>query len=184
MIDRSTHMPPGPTATPAGPGPRRVRDRSDHTPAIGAAPPRRWLSDDRGTSPIELAILLPVIILALFASIQVAMYFIARSAALAAAQEAVAVQRVFGAGKDTGQLAGKKLLDTGQAGDFLTGYAVSTAQCPSDGGITITVTGQAPGLIPGFPIHVTATAHGTCEVESPTPSSTVTPAPPGPPTVP
>jgi len=142
------------------------------------------MRDDRGTSPIELAILLPVIIIAMFASIQVAMYFIARSAALAAAQEGVAVQRVLGAGKDTGQQAAKKLLDTGQAGDFLTNYTVTTAKCPSNGGIAITVSGDAPALIPYFPVHVTATAHGTCEIDTPTPTSTITPAPPGPPTVP
>jgi Flp pilus assembly protein TadG len=196
MIEGPTDTPPGPAATTAGPGRRRAHSgrraiiavtdgperRKDAVPAHGR---RLQLRDDRGTSPIELAILLPTIILALFASIQVAMYYIARTAALAAAQEAVSVQRLYGAQPGDGQKAAANLLSSGGAGDFLQNpIVIGAPKVTTDGtGITVTVTGYAPSLI-WIPFKVTATAHGTLEVTSPTPSESVPPAPPGPPTVP
>ncbi|HEU0240264.1 MAG TPA: TadE/TadG family type IV pilus assembly protein [Micromonosporaceae bacterium] len=157
--------------------------RADAPASVRARPCGRRRCDDRGASPIELAILMPVIILALFSSIQVAMYFIARSAALAAAQEAVDVQRLYGAKPGDGQRAAAQLISSGEAGDFLQNpVTIGAPQLSADGtGITVTVTGYAPSLI-WVPFRITATAHGTLEVKTPTPTSTVTPAPPGPPT--
>jgi Flp pilus assembly protein TadG len=146
---------------------------------------------DRGTSPIELAILLPTIILALFASIQVAMYFLARAEALAAAQYAVSVQRAYGAAKCDGHDAAQQLLSSGYAGAWLDTQKVNdpivVTPCdkmpPNDdpNGVTATITGTAPSLVFFWTINITATVHGTNEIVTPAPSPSVSQPPPGPP---
>ena len=172
MIDRSTHLLPGP-ATTVGPGRRRACGRRRHYA----------LTDrDRGTSPIELAILLPVIIIAMFATIQVAMYFLARTEALAAAQEAVSVQRLYGA-STTDYLAGANtVLNQGVDGQWLQGAKVGAPKPTKDGtGFTVTVVGNAPSLIPHFSVGISVIVHGTYEVKTPTPTISPSQPPPGPP---
>jgi Flp pilus assembly protein TadG len=166
----------------AGPGQRR---------ACG----RRWqhaLADgDRGTSPIELAILLPVIITALFASIQVSVYFLARAEAAAAAQECVTVQRSYAVASNpldpakqaAGHDAAVAWVNSGNAGRWLTLKSVTCATNPTGSiGVTGTVTGNAPSLIPFFHVFVSVTAHGPQELPAPpVPTPSISQPPPGPP---
>jgi Flp pilus assembly protein TadG len=168
---------PGPVDTTAGPGRRRVRAR-------------RWrdaLADrDRGTSPIELAILLPVIVVAMFATIQVAVYFLARTEALAVAQEAVSAQRVYGAPTKAYSLGANALLNEGADGKWLQpakdGKVDVVLVNSTDGtGFTVTVTGTAPSMIWRTAVKVTVVVHGTYEVKTPTPTISPSQPPPGPP---
>lgn len=57
---------------------------------------RRLLSGgaDRGANPVELAVVMPAVLLLLFGSVQVAIGFLARSTAMHAAQSGVNAQRV------------------------------------------------------------------------------------------
>lgn len=139
---------------------------------------------DRGTSPIELAILLPVIVVAMFATIQVAMYFLARTEALAVAQEAVSVQRVYGAKTGDYQLAAKALVDEGTDGQWLQIQlpgGVLLKNSADGAGFTVTVVGNAPSLIPKFKVGISVIVHGTYEKPSPTPTISPSQPPPGPP---
>jgi len=173
VIDRSAHLLTGPVAGAAGPGLRRVCER-------------RWqrvLADrDRGTSPIELAILLPVIVVAMFATIQVAVYFLARTEALAVAQAAVSAQRVYGAKTTAYSDAATALLTDGTDGQWLQGAKVGTPKPTTDGtGFTVTVVGNAPSLIPKFTVSISVIVHGSYEVKTPTPTISPSQPPPGPP---
>jgi len=114
---------------------------------------------DRGSSPVELAILAPAVLLALFASIQVAAVFMARSVALSAAQEASTAERAFGAPAGAGEDRGRSFL--GRAGDWLSGGQVIVERDGEQ--VTTTVTGQAISLIPGFTFTVSQTARGEVE---------------------
>ena len=163
----------GPAAAAAGSGRRSVRAR-------------RWqhavADSDRGTSPIELAILLPVIVVAMFATIQVAVYFLARTEALAVAQEAVSVQRLYGATPTAYITGANALLNDGADGKWLQSATVGKPVPTADGtGFTVTVSGNAPSLIPKFTVGFSVTVHGTYEVKSPTPTMSPSQPPVGPP---
>ena len=122
----------------------------------------RWsfrLSGDRGSSPVELAILAPAVLLALFASIQVAAVFMARSVALSAAQEASTAERSFGAPAGAGEDRGRTFL--GRAGDWLDAGQVDVDRNGEQ--VTTTVTGKAISLIPGFTFTVSQSARGEVE---------------------
>lgn len=115
---------------------------------------------DRGASPVELAIVAPLIILLLFLAIQIAAVFIARSAALSAAQEAVSAQRAYQAPPGAGIAKGNAFLT--HTGDWLTSAEVAAAPAEADE-VAFTVTGQALSVIPGMRFAVEQTAHGTVE---------------------
>jgi TadE-like protein len=117
------------------------------------------LRGERGSSPVELAILAPAVLLALFASIQVAAVFMARSVALSAAQEASTAERAFGAPPGAGEDRGQSFL--GRAGDWLSGGQVTVERDGEQ--VTTTVTGQAISLVPGFTFTVSQTARGEVE---------------------
>jgi hypothetical protein len=115
---------------------------------------------DRGSSPVELAIVSLAVILLLFTAIQIAAVFIARSAALSAAQEAVSAQRAYQAPPGAGVTKANAFLE--HTGDWLTTTAVTTAPAEADE-VAFTVTGRALSVIPGVAFPVSQTAHGTVE---------------------
>ena len=114
---------------------------------------------ERGSSPVELAILAPAVLLALFASIQVAAVFMARSVALSAAQEASTAERAFGAPAGAGTDRGRSFL--GRAGDWLSGGQVRVERNGEQ--VTTTVTGRAISLVPGFTFTVSQSSRGEVE---------------------
>jgi hypothetical protein len=101
---------------------------------------------------------------------------------------------VYGAQPGDGQRAADNLLTNGVAGNWLSNPVTvcfdhkesdPVTMCltkPTAGAtdFTVTVTGQAPSLI-WLPLRITATAHGTLEISTPTPTISVSAAPPGPP---
>lgn len=117
-------------------------------------------ASDRGASPVELAILVPIVLLMLFAAIQVASVFIARAVALTAAQEAVTAQRVYEAGPGAGKTRAQSFL--AKAGDWLGQPVVSEPATPPTE-VRFTVSGTALSVIPGVTFTVSQTAHGTVE---------------------
>jgi hypothetical protein len=129
--------------------------------------------------------------MAMFASIQVSVYFLARAEAAAAAQECVTVQRSYlvasnqsdPAKKVAGRDAAVAFVNNGYGGNWLTQTQVTCATNPSGTvGVTATVTGNAPSLIPLFHVGVSVTAHGTLELPAPpAPTPSVSQPPPGPP---
>jgi Flp pilus assembly protein TadG len=115
---------------------------------------------DRGASPVELAILWPVLLLLVFSAVQVATYFTARTVALTAAQAAVTTERVHGATPGDGRHAAESFL--AGSGDWLRDARVSDPVYTGDG-VRYTVTGTALTLVPGLTWRVSHTAHGTLE---------------------
>jgi hypothetical protein len=123
-----------------------------------------------------------VIIVAMFATIQVAVYFLARTEALAVAQAAVSAQRVYGATPTAYSDAAAALLADGADGQWLQGAKVGTPKPTTDGtGFTVTVVGNAPSLIPKFTVSISVIVHGSYEVKTPTPTISPSQPPPGPP---
>ncbi|MBL6276883.1 pilus assembly protein [Micromonospora fiedleri] len=117
---------------------------------------------ERGGNPVELAVTLPAILLMLFASIQVAAVFVARSTALNAAQSGVNAQRLYEAAPNAGAERATKFLK--QAGDWLVDWEKPGPDCvTANTDVTCTVTGRALSVVPGVNFSVRQTAHGTVE---------------------
>jgi hypothetical protein len=120
----------------------------------------RRLTRDRGASPVELAILWPVLLMLIFTTVQAATYFTARTVALTAAQTAVTVERKHTAQEGEGRQAAETFLD--DVGDWLRNPHVSEPAYTTDG-VRYTVTGDALSLVPGLTWQISQTAHGTLE---------------------
>lgn len=96
---------------------------------------------------MELAVLMPAILVLLLSSIQAAAWFLARSTALNAAQEAVSAQRVYQAEPGVGEERALDFLD--RAGDWLVGWEVAVSVPDPDGTrVSATVTGTPLRVVP------------------------------------
>ncbi|WP_176308473.1 TadE family protein [Micromonospora sp. NBS 11-29] len=105
---------------------------------------------------------MPVILVLLFGSIQVAVWFVARSTALNAAQTGVNAQRTFDAGPDAGRERATAYLR--RSGDWLAGWDRTGPTCAETAtAVTCTVRGRSLSVIPGVSFEVTQTAHGPAE---------------------
>ncbi|MEU8313660.1 MULTISPECIES: TadE/TadG family type IV pilus assembly protein [unclassified Micromonospora] len=142
----SAGRPPGP------PGPGR----------IAAALRTRLAEGERGANPVELAVVMPVILVLLFGSIQVAVWFVARSTALNAAQTGVNAQRTIDAGPDAGRERATSFLK--RSGDWLVGWEKTGPTCEeTETAVTCTVRGRSLSVVPGVSFEVTQTARGPAE---------------------
>jgi hypothetical protein len=120
---------------------------------------------DCGSASIEFAITAVAVMAIIFAAIQAATYFWARSIALAAAQEGVTAQRAYNAAPGAGQTRATSFIAT--TGDGLTGTTVTVDADAEQ--VQVTVAGHCLSVIPGFcnTFPVIATAHGTVERVTP-----------------
>ncbi|KAB1932576.1 pilus assembly protein [Micromonospora sp. ALFpr18c] len=119
---------------------------------------------ERGANPVELAVVMPVILVLLFASLQVSAVFLARAAALNAAQSGVNAQRVQQAEDGAGVASATQFLNT--AGGWLVGWDNPGPTCvitDADTEVTCTVSGRSLSVVPGVDFAVQQTAHGTVE---------------------
>lgn len=126
---------------------------------------RRRLAEggtDRGANPVELAVVMPAILVLLFGSIQLAAVFVARSTALHAAESGVDAQRVLAAPAGAGEARARRFLRA--TGDWLVGWDERGPRCVSTATeVTCTVTGRSLSVVPGVSFPVRQTAHGTVE---------------------
>ena len=135
--------------------------------AAASATPRRGSArrgrpgGDRGSASIEFAITAVAVMAIMFAAIQAATYFWARSIAQGAAQEGAEAQRVYNAPPGAGQT--RAATFAASAGDGLTGTSITVTSDAEQ--VQVTVTGNCLSVIPGFcnAFPVRATAHGTRE---------------------
>ena len=133
----------------------RARNRG-RRPRIG----RRRERDD-GSSTLEYAILVPVVLAMLFTCIQVSLYSFARSVALTAAQEGANAQRAYGAAPGAGEQKADEIINA--QGDVLQGWQVSVTT--SGGEVVVTVTGSSLSLFPGVAgFNISQTSSGPIEV--------------------
>ncbi len=122
---------------------------------------RRGRPGDRGSASIEFAITAVAVMAIMFAAIQAATYFWARSIAQGAAQEGAEAQRVYNAPPGVGQTRAAAFVAS--TGDGLTGTTITVTSDAEQ--VQVTVTGNCLSVIPGFcnAFPVRATAHGTRE---------------------
>ncbi|MEU7979089.1 pilus assembly protein [Micromonospora sp. NPDC049081] len=137
------------------------RDAPTGLRAVGRAAHRRLTAGgtDRGANPVELAVVMPAVLVLLFSSVQIAAWFVARSTAMHAAQSGVNAQRVLDAPAGAGEARAKHFL--GAAGDWLVGAKTTCAATATE--VTCTVTGKSLSVIPAVRFDVRQTAHGTAE---------------------
>lgn len=133
--------------------------------AVTAARRRLAAGDrERGANPVELAVVMPLILVLLFGSLQVSAVFLARATALNAAQSGVNAQRVQQAEDGAGVASAATFLQT--AGSWLVGWDTPGPTCvvtDADTEVTCTVTGRSLSVVPGVDFAVQQTAHGTVE---------------------
>ena len=123
---------------------------------------------DRGGGGIEMAIVLPLMLVCVFAIAHMSMYYLARQAAMSIAQVAVEGQRGWGAGPGAGQERADRLVT--QLPRVLRDPRVRltcdgvplTGTCQGEH-LTATVTGTAVSVIPGLRHQVSQTATGAVE---------------------
>ncbi|MFI1169169.1 TadE family protein [Streptomyces sp. NPDC020801] len=117
---------------------------------------------DRGSSPVQVAIIFPFVILLMLAAVQGFLWAYARNVALTAAREGVSAGRMYEAGPSDGATKAQAAVDA-LGGNILTGPHISTdGSTPQR--IRIRVQGQAISLIPGMSgWNVSATVSGPVE---------------------
>ncbi|MFH8627535.1 TadE family protein [Streptomyces vietnamensis] len=117
---------------------------------------------DRGSTPIQVAIIFPVVILLIFAVVQGFTIAWAHNAVATAAREGVSAGRMYEAKAGDGAAKARKAAaDLG--GNLLTGVGVSTAGTTRER-MSIHVEGQAVSLVPGLKsITVRSSASGPIE---------------------
>lgn len=123
------------------------------------AAPRRCRGD-AGSASTELVIVMPLLLLLVLASVHLGLWFHARHLVNAAAQEGARAARVSGATDSDGYDRAQQILgDLGSSS--VTSPAINVTR--SGGSVTVSVTGQAPPVIPGLAMTVSATSTSPIE---------------------
>jgi Flp pilus assembly protein TadG len=134
----------------------------------GTLPVGRREPAERGSSTVELVLLTPVLMVAVFLIIQTALYLHARQVLLAAAQQGARLARTAPAisSADHERIRQSTLGYIHQLGPRLVSAPTVTigqdtaAAAPT---VTVTVTGRAPSILPG--LHLTIREHATGDLE-------------------
>jgi len=112
----------------------------------------RWRRDQRGSVSIELVILLPALFALMFLGMQAALFYHARTVAIAAAQEGA---RAAGAeqGRETdGVSAANDFITEAGGDDVLTGASATASRTATTA--TVTITGFSLSVIPGWKVRI------------------------------
>jgi Flp pilus assembly protein TadG len=111
---------------------------------------------ERGSVSIELVILLPALFAVMFLGMQAALFYHARTVAIAAAQEGA---RAAGAenGKSSDGISAASTFITDAGGDDVLSGASATANRTATT-VTVTVTGHSLSVIPGWNPAITQSA--------------------------
>lgn len=121
---------------------------------------RRVLSGERGAVTAELVIATPLLLLALLAIIQFALWSHATHVAQAAAAEAVAAARAQDGTAAAGQAAGRQLLADLAQGPLRSSQVDVERTAAS---ASASVQGEVVAVLPGVHLHVHAEATGEVE---------------------
>ncbi|MDN5562567.1 MAG: pilus assembly protein [Luteococcus sp.] len=115
----------------------------------------RRLRDDRGAAgPVTAAIVVPSLLFVIVAAVQIGLWYIARSAAMTAAEEGARVMAGQHATQSDGCSAARDFAT--RAGHNL--FSVSDIGCTRGAQSTVTVTGRGISMVPGIPITVSQSA--------------------------
>lgn len=131
--------------------------------AVLLRPAGRWRTGsyigDRGSSPVEFAVIALPMILLTFAVVQTGLVFFAQSIALGAATQGVNAARGYRATAATGEARATSFLSAAGAG--LENEQVVVTRTATEA--RVTVTGRAITVLPGFSWTITKSAHGPVE---------------------
>jgi hypothetical protein len=120
---------------------------------------RREGASERGSQTVEAIIVLPVLFVIFFVIVQGAVWLHAGNIAQASASSAYNSARLFDASAADGVAAGSATAE--QNGTVLSGAAVTVDRTATT--VTVTVTGNAATLIPGWDTRVGRTVTGPVE---------------------
>ena len=116
---------------------------------------------DAGALTLSYVIIVPVFLAAVMVIVQTSLWYLARQSALAAARQGADAARVLNAPLGAGPSAALAFARSAASG-YLLGPAASTAGS-SQFTVEVTVTGDAPSLVPGIVIRVTQAARAPVE---------------------
>jgi hypothetical protein len=116
--------------------------------------------DERGSATLEAVAVYPAVLLLIFLAINAALWFHARTIALAAAQEGLRAGRTHGAGLAAGRAAAQDFIRH-SGGSFLTAPVVRAERDRHS--MQVSVHGQAISLIPMLPLGVDQVARAPLE---------------------
>ncbi|MFI6321598.1 TadE/TadG family type IV pilus assembly protein [Nonomuraea sp. NPDC050556] len=118
------------------------------------------MRNDRGSAPLEAAVVYPVALLLILLVVNTALYFHARNIALSAAQEGLRVGRAHGSSTGAGQGAAQRVIS--QVGSsFLLGPSVSVSRTGDT--FEVEVRGEAISLVPLLTLKVEQVARAPIE---------------------
>jgi Flp pilus assembly protein TadG len=123
-------------------------------PATSSSRGRR--RDDRGSVSIELVILLPALFAIMFVGMQAALFYHARTVAIAAAQEGARAAGAEHGRESDGVGAANDFVAEAGGEDVLTGASVAADRTATTA--TVTVTGFSLSVIPGWKVRITQSA--------------------------
>jgi hypothetical protein len=131
------------------------------TAAAGVGRPGGPGRRDTGALILGYVIVVPAFLLAMMVVTQAALWYLARSAALAAARQGVDAARVMHSTPAAGRTAARDFAQRSASG-YLLGPSASTVGSTATT-IKITVSGHVPSLVPGVPIRISQVAEGPVE---------------------
>src|SRR3954453_23547247 len=117
------------------------------SPAKPATSGRRAGRNQRGSASVELVILLPALFAVMFLGMQAALFYHARSVAIAAAQEGARAASAESGTQSDGVAAADAFVSDAGGDDVLSGVSVTADQTATT--VTVTVTGNSLSVIPG-----------------------------------
>ncbi|GLY68746.1 TadE/TadG family type IV pilus assembly protein [Amycolatopsis taiwanensis] len=121
---------------------------------------QRAVRGDRGEVTVELVIATPLLLLALLAIVQFALWSHATHVAQAAASQALAVARTQDGTTSAGHAAGQRLLDDLAAGP-LRSPQLDVSRGTAE--VSVSIRGEVAAVLPGVHLHVHAEASGEVE---------------------
>jgi Flp pilus assembly protein TadG len=117
--------------------------------------------DDRGALTLSYVAVMPFVFLFIMVVVQASFWFLARSAALAAARQGADAARALYATRAAGPR--EALAFARQAGQGYLEDPQATASGSSGSTISITVSGHVPSFVPGLVVDVSETAQAPAE---------------------
>ena len=127
---------------------------SKHSPARSSSRSRRH--DERGSVSIELVILLPALFAVMFVGMQAALFYHARTVAIAAAQEGARAAGAEQGREADGVGAANDFIAEAGGDDVLTSSSTTATRTATTA--TVTVTGFSLSVIPGWKVRITQSA--------------------------
>lgn len=117
--------------------------------------------EERGSVSIQMMILMPVMFLVMFSGMQAALYYHARTIAIAAAQEGAREAGGENGSRDSGLKAARDFISQSGGTDALTNSSVSGSRSATTA--TVTVSGQSLSVIPGWKVTITQSSSAPVE---------------------